>query len=120
MPAAITFDFDPTVSPFGLPVRLETLALGAVIFFVLVLIAIRAGRESRGEEAVAGGRSPDGKLRRDDLILMAFGLATIFSATRTVFGTCSPCSAAPSKCRRFRARPRSRFRRARSRERRFA
>ena len=74
MPAAITFDFDPTVSPFGLSVRLETVALGAVIFFVLVLIALRAGREGKGLEAAAGVRSPDGKLRRDDLILIAFGV----------------------------------------------
>ena len=77
---AIRFDFDPTVSPFGLTVRLETLALGGVILLVLVLVALQAGRASRRIGAVdddaAGSRSLDstGRLRRDDLILIAFGV----------------------------------------------
>ncbi|MGZ6267523.1 MAG: prolipoprotein diacylglyceryl transferase family protein [Candidatus Limnocylindrales bacterium] len=76
----IRFDFDPTVAPFGLTVRLETLLLGAVILLVLVLIALRAGRERR--QATAAGELPAGtspadsagRLRRDDLILIAFGV----------------------------------------------
>jgi prolipoprotein diacylglyceryltransferase len=77
---SIRFDFDPTVSPFGLSVRLETLALGGVILLVLVLVALQAGRASRRIDAesddAAGPRSLDsaGRLRRDDLILIAFGV----------------------------------------------
>jgi prolipoprotein diacylglyceryltransferase len=77
---SIRFDFDPTVSPFGLTVRLETLALGGVILLVLVLVALQAGRTSRRIDAesddAAGSRSLDsaGRLRRDDLILIAFGV----------------------------------------------
>jgi prolipoprotein diacylglyceryltransferase len=68
------FDFDPTVSPFGLPVRLETLALAAIVLLVLIIIAIRAGRGHVPVEAPAGGRSGhSGRLRRDDLILFSFG-----------------------------------------------
>ena len=74
MAAAITFDFDPTVSPFGLPVRLETLALCGVIFLTLILIALRAGRVKFSDEAAAGTRGSGGRLRRDDLILIAFGV----------------------------------------------
>jgi prolipoprotein diacylglyceryltransferase len=68
------FDFDPTVSPFGLPVRLETLAIAAVILLVLIVIAIRAGRAQAPLEEPASGRgSHSGRLRRDDLILFSFG-----------------------------------------------
>jgi prolipoprotein diacylglyceryltransferase len=76
----IRFDFDPTVSPFGLTVRLETLALGGVILLMLVLVALMAGRASgptdaEGDDA-AGSHSRDsaGRLRPDDLILIAFGV----------------------------------------------
>lgn len=76
----IRFDFDPTVSPFGLTVRLEALALGGVILLVLVLTALMAGRASGPSDAesddAAGSQSrdPAGRLRRDDLILIAFGV----------------------------------------------
>jgi Prolipoprotein diacylglyceryltransferase len=76
----IRFGFDPTVSPFGLTVRLETLALGGAILLVLVLVALMAGRASgptdAGSDDAAGSRSRDsaGRLRRDDLILIAFGV----------------------------------------------
>jgi prolipoprotein diacylglyceryltransferase len=72
--AVITLDFDPTVSPFGLPVRLETLALATVVLLVLVLVAIRAGMARPvGEDAAAATGRRSGRLRRDDLILFAFG-----------------------------------------------
>jgi len=75
----IRFDFDPAVSPFGLTVRLETLTLGGVIMLVLVLVALMAGRASGPIDAqsddAAGSRSRAvGRLRRDDLILIAFGV----------------------------------------------
>jgi prolipoprotein diacylglyceryltransferase len=76
----IRFDFDPTVSPFGLTVRLETLALGGVILLVLVLVALMAGMasgpvDSEGDEtAGSSSRDSGGRLRRDDLILIAFGV----------------------------------------------
>jgi prolipoprotein diacylglyceryltransferase len=76
----IRFDFDPTVSPLGLTVRLETLALGGVILLMLVLVALMADRvslptDAEGDDA-AGSRSRDsaGRLRPDDLILIAFGV----------------------------------------------
>ena len=74
MPDVIRLDFDPTIAPFGLTVRLETLALAGVIFAVLVLVAIGAGRMRTQGSADPGARGKDaGRLRRDDLILIAFG-----------------------------------------------
>jgi prolipoprotein diacylglyceryltransferase len=76
----IRFDFDPTVAPFGLIVRLETLVLGGVILLVLALVALIAGWVSQPTDAEsddgAGSHSRDsaGRLRRDDLILIAFGV----------------------------------------------
>ncbi len=76
----IRFDFDPTVAPFGLTVRLETLLLGGVILLVLVLMALMAGRASLPADAAGddpAGSVPGGfagRLRRDDLILVAFGV----------------------------------------------
>ena len=85
----IRFDFDPTVAPFGLSIRLETLALSGVILMVLVLIALRAGRPPVTDVAAAavlrdtardtaveshGARAAGGRLRRDVLILIAFGV----------------------------------------------
>jgi prolipoprotein diacylglyceryltransferase len=68
------FDFDPTVSPFGLPVRLETLALATIVLLVLIIIAIRAGRvQPPAEEPAARRGRHAGRLRRDDLILFGFG-----------------------------------------------
>jgi Prolipoprotein diacylglyceryl transferase len=93
--AAISLDFDPTAAPFGLTVRLETLALAGVILLSLVVAAVGAGRmraatrpptspssvagsgsvSGSGSAASAGPRSSssEGSLRRDDLILIAFG-----------------------------------------------
>ena len=85
MPDVIRFDFDPMAAPFGLSIRLETLALCGVIFIVLVLIALRAGRAPVPDVPTAAGshetvedsrgsRESGGRLRRDDLILIAFGV----------------------------------------------
>jgi prolipoprotein diacylglyceryltransferase len=74
VPAAIRLDFDPSTTVFGLSMRLETLALAGVIFFVLVLAALSAGR-SRGAPAGPEGAvdAAGPRLRRDDLVLIAFG-----------------------------------------------
>jgi prolipoprotein diacylglyceryltransferase len=70
----ISFAFDPTIAPFGLTVRLETLALAGVIFIVLVLAALGAGRMRSRFDADPDHSPPDAaRLRRDDLILIAFG-----------------------------------------------
>jgi prolipoprotein diacylglyceryltransferase len=70
----IRFQFDPTIAPFGLTVRLETLALAAVVFVTLVLAAVGAGRlRSRFEASPDGSAKDATRLRRDDLILIAFG-----------------------------------------------
>ncbi len=70
----IRFDFDPTIAPFGLTVRVETLALAAVVFVVLVLAALGAGRMRSRSQANPDGSAKDAvRLRRDDLILIAFG-----------------------------------------------
>ena len=69
---AIRIDFDPVVSPLGLSVRLETLALAGVILLVLVVAGLIAGRRrARAEELEPGSDAT--RLRRDDLILIAFG-----------------------------------------------
>jgi prolipoprotein diacylglyceryltransferase len=70
----IRFDFDPTIAPFGLTVRLETLALAGVVFIVLALTAFGAGRmRARLDADPDGAAQLTGRLRRDDLILIAFG-----------------------------------------------
>ena len=70
----IRFDFGATVAPFGLTVRVETLALAAVVFAVLLLTAFGTGRMRSRAEAEPDGPARDGaRLRRDDLILVAFG-----------------------------------------------
>jgi prolipoprotein diacylglyceryltransferase len=53
-------------------IRWETLALAGVILLLLFLAALSAGR-SRGPAAEGGASAEAPKLRRDDLILMAFG-----------------------------------------------
>lgn len=78
--AVVRLDFDPAVQLFGLSVRLETIALAGAVLAALVLAAIGAGRLqarlSGGGEDTAGTTEPaEGRprLRRDDLILFAFG-----------------------------------------------
>jgi hypothetical protein len=71
----IRFDFDPTVAPFGLTARLETLAAGGVILLVLLLIALLGGRaQGLLDAAEPSARDSRVRLRRDDLILVAFGV----------------------------------------------
>lgn len=73
--AVIRLDFDPTVNWFGLTVRLETLAIAAALFVAIVLAGVGAGRMQarldRPEARDGARREP--RLRRDDLILIAFG-----------------------------------------------
>ena len=71
MPAAVRLDFDPTATVLGTAVRLDMLALAGVIFLVLVITALRAGRS--GAAASIDGAEAAWRLRRDDLILIAFG-----------------------------------------------
>lgn len=71
----IRLDFDPSTSIFGLSIRLETLALAGAILAVLLLAALGSGRVNAGlAQGDDGGEQPSApKLRRDDLILIAFG-----------------------------------------------
>ena len=70
----VRLDFDPTIALFGLTVRLETLALAAVILIVLVLAALGAGRmRARLDEEAEGSAVGWSLLRRDDLLLISFG-----------------------------------------------
>jgi prolipoprotein diacylglyceryltransferase len=85
---SIRLDFDPMAAPFGLTVRLETLALGCVILIVLLLAALRAGWVEQPAEPVgARPRGAAGRLRRDDLILIGFGiLPGAFAGGRLGYG----------------------------------
>lgn len=70
----IKLDFDATVAPFGLNVRVETLALAGVILVALILAALAAGRVRAGLELDGQNRGTGPAMpRRDDLILIAFG-----------------------------------------------
>ncbi len=71
MPAAVRLDFDPTATVLGTVVRLDLLALAGVVFLVLVIAALQAGRSGVG--ASINGAEAARRLRRDDLILIAFG-----------------------------------------------
>ena len=71
MPAAVRLDFDPSTTVLGTAVRLDILALAGVIFLVLIITALRAGRS--GAAASMHGAEAARRLRRDDLILIAFG-----------------------------------------------
>ena len=74
MLAGITLDFDPSVTMFGLAIRLETLGLAGAVLVMLLLAAIGAGRAGAGAAwADDAARAALPKLRRDDLILVAFG-----------------------------------------------
>ncbi len=72
MLSLIRLDFSPSVGTFGLSVRLETLALAGVILLCLVITAVLAGR-ARARAERGAGEPGDRGLRRDDLILIAFG-----------------------------------------------
>jgi len=72
MLAAIRLDFDPSTSIFGTSVRLDTLAVAGAIFAALLVAALLAGRSGRRPGPDDEGERP---LRRDDLILIAFGAA---------------------------------------------
>jgi prolipoprotein diacylglyceryltransferase len=72
--AVVRLDFDPSTLVFGLSMRLETLAFAGVILLVLVLAALSAGRSRPVGATLDGAAGEVGlKLRRDDLILIAFG-----------------------------------------------
>jgi hypothetical protein len=73
--ASIALDFDAQTTLFGAAYRLETLALGAVLFAALLFAGLSAGRPGAGlfERYLEDGSTPP-KLRRDDLILIAFGI----------------------------------------------
>jgi hypothetical protein len=72
--ATIRLGFDPTTTIFGLSLRLETLALAGVVLVVLLTAAIGAGRAGAGAIAAdSATRAALPRLRRDDLILIAFG-----------------------------------------------
>jgi prolipoprotein diacylglyceryltransferase len=74
--ASVSLDFNPTASLFGADFRLETLALAGTIFLVLIMIGLSAGRRGAGLFAWDSDPSapPPARLRRDDLILIAFGV----------------------------------------------
>lgn len=73
--ASIALDFSAQTTLFGASFRLETLALATVIFVALLVAGLSAGRPGAGlfDHGVEGGVTP-AKLRRDDLILAAFGV----------------------------------------------
>lgn len=74
VPASITLDFNPQTTILGADLRLETLAIAAVIFVGLVFAGFWAGFPGAGLfERHPEGKEPR-KLRRDDLILIAFGV----------------------------------------------
>jgi hypothetical protein len=73
--ASIALDFDAQATLFGADYRLETLALAGVLFAALVFAGLSAGRPAAGlfDRRLDDGSEPP-KLRRDDLILIAFGI----------------------------------------------
>jgi len=79
--AVIRLDFDSTITSLGWTVRLETVAIAAAVLVALVLAAIGAGRmqarldrlDATGELDLDHGREGEPRLRRDDLVLIAFG-----------------------------------------------
>jgi prolipoprotein diacylglyceryltransferase len=71
VPAVVRLDFDPSTILLGTSVRLDMLALAGVVFVVLIIVALGAGRA--GVVAGIDGVPDAPRLRRDDLILIAFG-----------------------------------------------
>ncbi len=75
MPATIRLDFNPSTAVFGLSIRLETLALAGLVLLVLLLAAFLSARPGAGAAAADDeSRAALPRLRRDDLILIAFGV----------------------------------------------
>ncbi len=76
MPASISLDFTPATTLLGIDVRFETLALAGVMFLVLVLAGLSGGRRGAGlfRDTRDEAQAEPPRLRRDDLILMAFGV----------------------------------------------
>jgi prolipoprotein diacylglyceryltransferase len=71
VPAAIRLDFSPTVSLGGLTLRIETVALAAIVLLVLLLVALAAGRQERDlPRGLVTGR----RLHRDDMLLISLGV----------------------------------------------
>jgi prolipoprotein diacylglyceryltransferase len=73
--ASITLGFDAQANLFGTDFRLETLAIALVLFAALALAGLLAGRPGAGlfeRRSETGGAIPG--LRRDDLLLIAFGV----------------------------------------------
>jgi prolipoprotein diacylglyceryltransferase len=73
VPAVTRFNFDPSTSFLGISIRLETLALAGVILLVLLVAALSAGRERVALDDSGPVIQAAPKMRRDDLILIAFG-----------------------------------------------
>lgn len=69
MPAAITFEFDPLVYVGDVSIRLQTLALAAIVFVSLILLA-RIGRVT----PMAGPYVPPLTLRPAELPLLVLGI----------------------------------------------
>jgi prolipoprotein diacylglyceryltransferase len=70
--ASVILDFSPSTSVLGTTIRLETLALAGIVFLAIVWTGLRAGR-SRLRHADGSEVEGAPRLRRDDLILIAFG-----------------------------------------------
>jgi prolipoprotein diacylglyceryltransferase len=72
--AVIRLDFDATVTWLGWTVRLETLSIAAAVFIGIALAGIGAGRmQARLDRLDEDHPQRQPRLRRDDLILIAFG-----------------------------------------------
>jgi hypothetical protein len=71
---SITLTFDPSTYVLGTQVRLETLGIAGILLCALLFAALRAGLPRAGLAVGVGGAGRDAPaLRRDDLILIAFG-----------------------------------------------
>ena len=70
MLATITFNFDPSLTLAGASLRWESLALAGTILLCLLVAALAAGLANERLDA----ESDEPLLRRDDLILIAFGV----------------------------------------------
>ena len=74
MLATIRLDFNPSTTVFGASIHLETLALAGLVLLVLLLAAFLSAKPGAGAAAAdEAARAALPRLRRDDLILIAFG-----------------------------------------------